>query len=176
LVAFLSIQQVRVSSLVLASPMPAAGKLIEKLGGDNAALLLRHAAAEQARYLEYKWEEAEMVLGVALFGCLFLGTQRRALPLVLCGIMLLLVAFQHFALTTEMTYRGRETDFPPGNTAVGPVTRLLLLQQVFFSVEIMKLVAGGILASFLFVYRTGRRGSRKNAPSTRDLDHSHVDG
>ena len=144
--------------------MPAAAKLIDKLGSDNATLLLRHAAAEQARYIEYKWEEVEMAVGVALFWCLFLSTQRRALPLVLCGIMLLLVVFQHLALTTEMAYRGRETDFPPANTAVGPVTRLLLLQQVFFSVEVMKLVAGGVLASYLFIFRTSRR-SRKNLRS-----------
>jgi hypothetical protein len=174
LVGLIAIQGIRSPSLVLSAPIEPAGKLIDKLGYENAALLLRHAAAEQTRFLEYKWEEAELLLGLALLACLFLGTQRRVLPLALCGIMLVLVLFQHFGVTNEMAYRGRITDFPPGNTAVGPVTRMLLLQQVYFSVEVMKLVAGGVLASFLFMFRTGRR-SRKSVRAIGEIDDSHAD-
>jgi hypothetical protein len=173
LIGFISIQNVRTPNLVLSSPMPPAAKMIEKLGYEDASLLLRHAAAEQTRFFQYKWEEAELAVGLALLSCLFLATQRRIFPLVLCAIMLLLVLFQHFALTRELAYRGRDTDFPPGNTAVGPITRMLLLQQVYFSVEVTKLIVGGVLASYLFVFRTSRRS--KKIDTVNDPDHSHVD-
>jgi hypothetical protein len=75
--------------------------------------------------------------------------------------MLVLVLFQHGALSPEIAYRGREADFPPGSTSIGTVTRLLALQQVYFGVEVVKLIAGGVLASYLFVFRTQRR-SRKD--------------
>jgi hypothetical protein len=174
LVGFIAIQSVRLSNMVLNAPIEPAGQLIEKLGYENAGLLLRHAAAEQTRFLEYRWEEAELLLGLALLACLSLATQRRVLPLVLCGIMLVLVLFQHFGVTNEMAYRGRITDFPPGNTAIGPVTRMLLLQQVYFGVEVMKLVAGGVLASFLFMFRTSRR-SRKSVRAIGEVDEAHAD-
>ena len=58
-------------------------------------------------------------------------------------------------------YRGKEIDFPPGSTAVGPTTRYLLLQQVYIGAEIMKYIAAAILTSFLFTFRTGRRRGKE---------------
>jgi hypothetical protein len=75
--------------------------------------------------------------------------------------MLVLVLLQFGAISPEIAYRGRETDFPPGSTNIGSVTRLMALQQVYFGVEVVKLIAGGLLASYLFVFRTQRR-SRKD--------------
>jgi hypothetical protein len=173
LMILIAMQNLRTANLVMSFPMQPSAKMLENLGYEDAVLLLRHAGAEQTRFIEYRWEEAELALGVALAACLFLGTQRRILPLVLCGIMILLVGFEHFGLTKELAYRGRETDFPPGNTAVGPVTRALLLEQVHLSVEGMKLAAGAVLASFLFVFRVRR--SRKQIYPVDHPDHSHVD-
>jgi hypothetical protein len=72
-----------------------------------------------------------------------------------------LVLFQHSALSPEIAYRGREADFPPGSLNIGTNLRLLALQQTYFGVEVVKLIAGGVLASYLFVFRTQRR-SRKD--------------
>jgi hypothetical protein len=156
----ITIQNVRVPRLVLAGTNPPVAEMIKKLGADDTALLLRHAGAEQARRYSYVWEEVELFLGVALAGCLFLGTQRRILPMALCGVMLALVLFRHVGVTPELAYRGRATDFPPGNTQFGPMTRLLAMQQIYFGIEIVKLGTGVILASYLFVFRAQRRGRK----------------
>ena len=116
--------------------------------------------AEQTRRLTYTWEEGQILLALALGGCLLLATQRRIFPLILCGLMLILVVFQFGAISPEIAYRGREADFPPGSNNIGTVTRLLALQQVYFGVEVVKLIAGGLLASYLFVFRTSRHSRR----------------
>jgi hypothetical protein len=154
------IQNVRVPRMVLAGTNPPVAEMIKKLGYDDTALLLRHAGAEQARRYSYAWEEVELLLGIALGGCLFLATQRRTLPLALGGVMFALALFQHVGVTPELGNRGRATDFPPGNNAVGPVTRLLAMQQVYFGVEIVKLGTGVILSSYLFAFRAQRRGRK----------------
>ena len=158
--AFITIQNIQVPRLVLAGTNPPVAQVIKKLGYEDTAQLLRHAGAEETRRYSYAWEQVELFLGVMLAGCLFLGTQRRILPLTLCGVMLALVLFQHIAVTPELAYRGRETDFPPGNNALGPMTRMLAMQQVYFGIEIVKLATGVILSSYLFVFRAQRRNRR----------------
>ena len=175
LMTVLTMLSLRAPTLVLGLPQPPVKTMTEKLGAEDMALLVRHAAAEQTRFLTRKWQQAEFFLAVALAACLFFGTQRRILPLVLCGVMVMLVAFQFVGVSPELTYRGRETDFPPGNTAIGSVTRYLLLEQVYFGSEIMKRLAGAILASYLFVFRTGRRRA-KEVHAIDDPDDRHVDG
>ena len=159
--AIVSILALRAPEIVMTVPHPAAQQIARQIGSENTTLLLRHAASELSRYLLRKWELAQLLLGALLAICLFLGTQRRIFPLLLCGIMLTMVIFQLAGVTTELAYRGKETDFPPGSTALGPTTRYLLLQQVFIGAEIMKYIAACILISFLFVFRTGRRRSKE---------------
>lgn len=155
--AALSLLSVRAPNIVLAVPHPAAAKITQQIGQENMSMLLRHAAAEQVRFMRKRWELTELALGFALLTCLFLGTERRILPLTLCGIMLLIAAFELSGVTAELAYRGRQTDFPPGNAAVAATTRVLLLEQVYFGAELMKLIAAAILASFLFTFRASRR-------------------
>jgi hypothetical protein len=174
LMMFLSVQDSHSAAAVISTSLPQARKIIDSLGADQAALLLRHAAAEETRSLFFTWEWIEILLALILGGCLFLATQKRVLPIVLCGGMLALVLFQHFGLASELAYRGRETDFPPGNALVGPIERLRALQAVYYGVELTKLIAGGILASYLFVFRSSRRSSRKEINAVDNPDHRHV--
>lgn len=157
----LNVENLRFPGVVLTSPLPPVSKLIEKNGADQISTLLRHFAAEQTRHYTSMWELAEFGFALALGGCLFLATQRRIFPLVLCGMMLIIVMFQHFAVTPELAFRGREADFPPGSAALGPLARVWALQQVSFSVEAVKLIAGAILASYLFVFRARSRRTNK---------------
>jgi len=158
---FISIQNTRAAATLLNSPMPQAAKMLEPLGPDNAALLLRHAAAQQTRSALSAWERVEIALGLMLGGCLYLATQRRILPLVLCGAMLVLVLFQHFGISPELAYRGQQTDFPPGNADVSAKVRSIALQEVYYGAEVMKLIVGGVLASYLFAFRSSSRRSRR---------------
>jgi hypothetical protein len=173
-VMFLSVHDAHSATAVISSSLPQAKRMIDALGAEQAGLLLRHAAAEESRSVLFVWERVEILLGLILGGCLFLGTQKRVFPIVVCGAMLVLVLFQHFGVGTELAYRGRETDFPPDNQSVGPIERLRALQAVYYGVELVKLVAGGILASYLFVFHTSRRGSRKEVNAVDDADHRHV--
>lgn len=165
------------ADLVLVSPLEPVGNMIKTLGLEQMTLLLRHHAAEQTRSLYYLWEQAQIVLGLALGICLYFATQKRVLSLALCGVMLGLVMFQFWAITPELSYRGRMTDFPPGSGANSAIVRTLLLYQMMVVSEGLKMVVGGVLASYLFVFRTSRkRSSRREVDTIDHADHSHVDG
>ena len=172
--AAFALLSLRAPAIVMSVPHPEVVRASNQIGWEQTGTLLRHAAAEESRFLLKRWDQVQVLLGAGLFLCLFLGTQRRPLPMVLCAIMLVMVLFQ-LGINTELAYRGKETDFPPGSTALGPTTRYLLLQETFIGAEIMKYVAGLILVSLLFVFRTGRRRG-KNADEVDQLDHSQVDG
>src|SRR5262249_18997449 len=120
------------------------------------------------RYL-YAWETVEIALALALGACLFLGTQRRIFPQILCALMLVLVIFEHFAISPEMNYRGRQADFPPGSVSLGIQARAWALDEVYIVAEGAKLLVAGILASYLFVFRTARR-SKKSADLVDEPD------
>jgi hypothetical protein len=164
LIDYISVRALESAGIVLNSPPEPVGQIVGKLGYDSAAQFVRHSVMEQMRRLSYTWEEGQILLALALGGCLFLATQRRMFPLVFCGLMLTLVLFQHIALSPEIAYRGRAADFPPGSVDMGINLRLLALQQVYFGVEVVKLIAGGLLASYLFVFRTQRRSRKDREP------------
>jgi hypothetical protein len=168
------LQSLHSSDLVLNSPIGPVGGMVKTLGQEQITLLLRHHAAEQTRNLYYLWEQAQLVLGVVLGICLYFATQKRTLSMVLCGVMLGLVLFQFWAITPELSYRGRDTDFPPGSGTSSAMVRTLLLYQVMVVSEGLKLIVGGILASYLFTFRTSRKRTSRREVAT--VDHSHVDG
>jgi hypothetical protein len=175
--ALVALQNLHASDLVLISPIGPVGSMIKALGQDQIALLLRHQAAELTRSLYSIWEQVQVGLGLALGICLYFATQKRILSLVLCGVMLAVVLFQFWAITPEMSYRGRETDFSPGVSTNAAMVRTLLLYQMMVVSEGLKLVVGGILASYLFAFRTSRkRSSRREVDMIDHADHSHVDG
>jgi len=96
---------------------------------------------------------------------LYLTADRRILPPILCGLMLVLVMFEYFAITPEFTYRGREADFPPGSLAFGAEARVWLLTEVLIAAEGAKLLIGGVLASYLFAYRSRRKVRKIDDPA-----------
>ena len=173
--AFVVLQNLHSAATLMSSPAPPVASMIKLLGSDQMALLLHHQAAEQNRNIMYVWEQAEIVLGLVMAGCLYFATQKRMLSLVLCGIMLSLVLFQFWAITPEMAYRGRETDFPPGSSTAVNLIRASLLYEMLVVTEVLKLVVGGILASYLFAFRTSRkRSGRHEIEAVDHADHGHI--
>jgi hypothetical protein len=152
---------------LLAAPIDPAAKLINDIGYPQARLLLQHFAAEQNRTYFYLWEQIEIPLALLLGLSLFLATQRRIPPLVLCGIMLFVVLFQYFAITPELAYSGRGTDFPPLSEAFGAQARIWTLTQVYIGMEIFKLGVGVILAGYIFVFRPHRPNRRRTDTEVR---------
>lgn len=173
--AFVVLQNLHSVTPLVNSPAPQVADMIKALGPDQMTLLLHHQASEQNRNLMYVWEQVQIVLGLVLGGCLYFATQKRVLSLVLCGIMLTLVLFQFWTITPEMVYRSRETDFPPGNATSSIMVRASLLYEMLVVTELLKLIVGGILASYLFAFRTSRRrSSHADIEAIDHPDHSHI--
>ncbi len=149
--------------------------MIEKIGEDDARLLLRHLAMEQSRSYFGLWEDAQMVLGGALLLLLLMSSQTRMFPVLMAAAMLLVVLFQHFAVLPEMIFRGREADFPPGNANIVIQARVWTLGQIYVGLEALKLIVGCILTSYLFVFYADptRSKSRRRSSSNRAIE---VDG
>jgi hypothetical protein len=170
LVGLIAIENLRLPGAILASSSDQAGQIAKKIGPEDTRLLLRHQAAEQNRVYFYRWEQVEIFLALALAICLFLGTQRRILPLILCGLLVMLVLFEHFGLTPELTFIGREADFPPGSVTFGTQSRVWALDQVYAWAEGVKLLLGAVLAGYLFIFRTRQRGRKSVSAADRVSD------
>ena len=153
----LAFENVRFAGRLARESVPPATQIINAAGPEQARLLLRHFAWEQNRYYYTNWEMFQMPVAVILALFLYLTTDRRILPPVLCGLMLILVMFEYLAITPEFIYRGREADFPPGSLAFGAEARVWVLTEVLIGAEAAKLLIGGALASYLFAYRSRRK-------------------
>src|SRR5579862_5744633 len=167
--AVLAVQNVRFAGRLAGGSTPAATEIINAAGPEQAKLLLRHFAWEQNRLYFSNWEMLQIPVAVLLALFLYFTTDRRILPPVLCGLMLVLVMFEYFAITPEFTYRGREADFPPGSLAFGAEARVWLLTEVLIGAEGAKLLIGGVLASYLFAYRSRRRVRKLDDPADAKL-------
>lgn len=164
----LALQNLRLANGVVNSATPAAVEIIQKTGQEQARLLLRYFAAEQYRYYFSTWELVQISCGLLLATVLYLAAEKRPVPLVLCGLMLALVLFQ-LAIQPELAYRGREADFPPGNQTLGTQARVWALTEIWIGAESAKLLIGGLLAGFMFTYRSRRRARRsEDSAGTRE--------
>jgi hypothetical protein len=146
-------------SLLSVPSSQAAAFLRKSVAPQDFSLMLNYQTAEQNRRYSDAWEEAQIGLALALGATLFLGTQRRVFPLAVCGFMLLMLLFEHFGVSPELAFRGRETDFVPGGVAAG---RVYSLGQVYIWVEVAKLLLGSVLTGYLFIFRARRTRKQIN--------------
>jgi hypothetical protein len=142
---------------VMANPPPPARKIFTDYGQTEATLLLRHFAAEGNRYFFGRWEQTEILLGLVLIPSVFLSTDRKPVPALLAGFMLMIALFQFFALTPEIAYRGREADFPPGRGNFRTEERVWLLDEVYIGTEAALVLVGGVLTFYVASYKSRRR-------------------
>ena len=75
----------------------------------------------------------------------------------LFGAAMLVMALFQLAIQPELSFRGREADFPPGNHTLGTKAREWALTEVWIGAEAAKLLIGALLASYLFAYKSRRR-------------------
>jgi len=150
------LQNPRLASTAVDSATPPAVAIMQKLGRDETSLLLRYFAEEQGRFYFATWEWFQMPTAILLGAVLYFAAEKRLMPQILCGLMLVLVLFQ-LAIQPELSYLGREADFPPGNQTLGPKARVWALTEVWMGAESAKLLIGALLASYLFAYKSRRR-------------------
>ncbi len=169
MILVLQVANLRFTNSLLSTPSDQAAAFVKKTGSQqDYALMMRYQAAEQNRRYADVWEDVQFGLGLILAATLFLGTQRRIFPMIVCALMLLMLAFEHIGVTPELAYRGRLTDFPPGNNSADSLVRMYAMGQVFAWVEGFKLVLGVILSGYLFIFRP-----RRNRRSTDLVDQPH---
>jgi hypothetical protein len=162
-VDLIALQNIRLAGQMLNAAIPAASQIIEEAGREEMRSLLHHFAAEQYRYYDSQWEPVQIVLLLLLSGLLYFATEKRWMPQIVCLAILALVVFQ-FAIHPEWIYRGREADFPPGSFSSSTQSRISALTALWISVEVVKLILGGVLAFFLFSYKSKRRIRRTTEP------------
>jgi hypothetical protein len=150
------LQNPRLASSALESATPPAVLIMQKLGRDETSLLLRYFAEEENRFYFSIWEMFQIPTALILGAVLYFAAEKRAMPQILCGLMLVLVLFQ-LAIQPEFSYRGREADFPPGSQTLGTKARVWALTEVWIGAESAKLLIGALLASYLFSYKSRRR-------------------
>ena len=152
----LALQNLRLVSRAINSAGPMAADIIRKTGQEQISLLLRYFAAEQYRYYFSTWELIQIPGGLLLAAVLYMATEKRWFPQILCGLMLALVLFQ-LMIHPELMYRGRQADFPPGNQSLGTQARIWVLTEVWIGAETAKLLIGGLLTAFMIGYKSRRR-------------------
>jgi len=159
---------VRLPEAVMATAPPPAEKMISTLGTDAAEQLLHHFAAEGNRLFLDRWETLEILLGVILVPLVYFAMDRRVPPVVLAGVMLILVLFQYFAVSSELAYRGRETDFPPGRGNVVAEKRVWDLTEAYIVSEALLVLSGSVLAVYIASYKSRRRVRHGESVASRD--------
>ena len=157
LVGALAFENVLLTDRLLASPLTQADEVIKIAGPSQARLLLHHFAAEEYRMYLSEWGLLQIGIALTTAAVVYFAADRRILPVTMCGLMLVLVLFQYFAIAPELAFRGRESDFPPASLAVGAATRRRAMMEVYAGAEAVKLLIGGILASYIFSFKSRRR-------------------
>ena len=155
----LAVENLRLVNSVLNAATPQALHTIQRAGREEMALLLRYFAAEQYRFYFSAWEMIQVAGALLVAGVLYFAAEKRAMPQVLCGLMLVMVLFQ-LTIHPEMAYRGREADFPPGSQNLGTEARMWALLEVWGGAEGAKLLIGALLAGYMFTYKSRRRAHR----------------
>jgi hypothetical protein len=171
--AFAATRNFRTVDTVLNSPPPAASKMIQTLGHENARQLLRYLAGEENRGYFEAWELAQIAIGIALVGLLLLGFDKR-LPAGLAGAMLALTLLQHFKITPEMLWMGRSIDFLPGTTQSELRQEFWKLHGIYSVIEVVKMLGTVTLAGFLFTLHRRRLRQPVDVDAVDYANHGHV--
>ena len=161
-------------AVVLSRPTVEVAKIVQTLGQDKAAALLRyHASEEQRRYSE-SWGIAQVVIGCGLIALLVYATRVNQLAIGLGAAMLVLAGFAYFALAPEIHYLRGRIDISSWSA---DRARYLALRGIFVVVEIIKLALGCCLAVYLFVYKTPRNAKRpEQSPLSIAVESSPTPG
>ena len=126
------------------------------------------------RHYTYGWETLEIALGLALGLCAFLGTQKRRFPLALCGVMLIVGGVPTFRDHAGIGLPRTRDGFPAGEHRLRAAVAIVDHATDLRRSGRAEAGAGGFLASYLFVFRSGRR-IRQKIDAVDHPDHSHVD-
>lgn len=161
LIDFQALQKDRAVAKVMDNPSDQARTRITAVP-EMAGQLLRHMAGEQVRSLRSDWEVVQGVIAVTTVVLMVFTDQRKPAAIALGVVMGALAFIQHFMITPEWNFVGRELDFLDERASFTVASRNWTLTQIYGGTEILKLLLGGMLASYFFAMESTvkRRKSR----------------
>lgn len=161
---------------VFVSPPPEIQKTTTTLGAGQARMLLRFlVSTENANYF-VTWELVEFGLLLALSAVLISEREMRLLT-VFPVVLLLLVAFQHFRLTREIIWLGREMVLAGGSASERTREQFGLIHGMYGTIEVLKLLLAVVLAVWMVIRGFGRRmrrAAKKSLVSAPAPDRRYV--
>lgn len=146
-------QNFRSVDRLMAKPAQPAARQLEKLGPEDARMLLRHAVSEQNRWYFEFWGDMEAGLGAALLLFLLFGSSETKFTLLLALLMLLIVIVQRFALTPQMVVLGRGIDWIPTDQPSAERSRFWMLHGAYVGLEALNWALGFFLTGKLLLRR-----------------------
>jgi len=150
-----------IDRLLASSPNAAFARVVRQIGQPQARELLRYLSSELNRLYFQMWNVAQLVLGALALSLIagsakqdpaYTGT-RWAGPLGPAGLfvlaMLATVVVMLAWLTPAIVSLGRELDFVPRTPEPPGMQRFWILHAAYTSLEMLKLVAGFVVAFWL---------------------------
>lgn len=159
---------------VLDSPAPPVAESIETLQAEKVRILLRVLASEQNRRHFELWEWAQLGLGLALALTLVFGTHSGRITLAVCGLLVLLVAVQHWLLTPELVATGKALELIYPGEPAAERARFEIYHRVYSGLELAKIALAAGLSARLLLYRSRRRPVSKQVDAVHHANHSGV--
>jgi hypothetical protein len=143
------------------------------MGHAATRAVLRHAVADQNRWLFQSWELMQIGIGVLLFTYLLFGTMEGKFTLLLSLLMLILVAVQRIAISPTLGSLGNTLDYMSADTVVSERAKFWMLHSAYIGVELGKLGLGLIVCAL--VLRRSRSVDPLNQFDMIDkANHRHV--
>lgn len=166
----------RAINRVLEAPAPPVAESIENLQAEKVRVVLRLLASEQNRRHFELWEWAQLGLGLALAGTLIFGPHSGRIALAVCGLLLALVALQHWLLTPELVASGKALELAYPEEPGAERARLDIYHRVYSGLELAKIGLAAGLSARLLLYRSRRRRHvRQQVDAIHHADHGRVD-
>lgn len=125
--------------------------LLNQAGRARERVILRRNAGEENNWIFLNWERVELVMGSGLFLLLLFGERPQKIILAGAIVLLLIVAFEHFLLTPQITAMGRTVDNLPANSR--DVKTFWLLHGFYSGLDILKIVISLAMAARLAIRR-----------------------
>lgn len=168
LVDVLALEGHRIATRILDIPIIEAKAALTKAGDAPVGPLLHHLASEQVRATIENWETAQMILFAAMLVLLVFTDQRKILAVILATAMGLFTLIQHFAVTPDLSILGRSLDFLPESAAFTVRAQVWTLTQIYTVLETVKLLTGGVLASYFFAVESTVKRAKTRRTRTDD--------
>jgi hypothetical protein len=130
---------------------PATSTLLNQAGRARERIILRRNAGEENNWIFLNWERVELALGSGLFLMLLFGERPQKSLLAGAIVLLLIVLFEHFRFTPQITALGRTVDNLAPNSK--DLKTFWILHGFYSGLDIVKMLVAAAMAARLAIRR-----------------------